>query len=91
MESLANPGTTLMIANVSPSSEYLTETSNTLAFATKAANILGVKMKRAAPVSTQQAEITALKNDVMKWKYKCEELQARNDQLEAENAQLRGN
>ncbi len=38
-ESLANNGTTVMIACVSPSSEYLAETTNTLTFATKAANI----------------------------------------------------
>eukprot|EP00301_Raphidiophrys_heterophryoidea_P026260 c9020_g3_i1.p1 GENE.c9020_g3_i1~~c9020_g3_i1.p1 ORF type:complete len:845 (-),score=237.37 c9020_g3_i1:233-2767(-) len=79
MESLANNGTTLMIANVSPSGQFLSETTNTLTFATKAANITGKKVKKA---TSDETELETLRRDVVKYKRQCDALATQKYELE---------
>eukprot|EP00298_Acanthocystis_sp_HF-20_P016896 c21619_g1_i4.p1 GENE.c21619_g1_i4~~c21619_g1_i4.p1 ORF type:complete len:860 (+),score=348.41 c21619_g1_i4:23-2581(+) len=78
MESLSNSGTTLMLANVSPSAEFLPETTNTLNFATKAANISGIKVKKQPAIEN---DLDVLRNDLFKMKKRCEALEDENQKL----------
>jgi small-conductance mechanosensitive channel len=77
-ESLSNNGTTVMIACVSPSSEYLSETTNTLTFATKAANITRQVVVK---VTDEQKEKEALRADVIRYKKRCDILEEENSRL----------
>jgi len=85
MESLANNGSTLMIANVSPSALFLSETTNTLTFATKAANISGKKVKK---VTSDESELESLRREVIKYKRQSDALAAQKYELEVRCSQL---
>eukprot|EP00298_Acanthocystis_sp_HF-20_P016895 c21619_g1_i3.p1 GENE.c21619_g1_i3~~c21619_g1_i3.p1 ORF type:complete len:842 (+),score=358.77 c21619_g1_i3:89-2614(+) len=78
MESLSNSGTTLMLANVSPSVEFLPETTNTLNFATKAANISGIKIKKQ---TVGESEVDTLKSELFKMKKKIDSVESENQRL----------
>jgi ATP-dependent Zn protease len=85
MESLMNQGTTLMLANVSPSADFISETTNTLNFATKAANITGTRVKKPEVPS----DLRGLQDDLANYRNRCAQLEARCAELEQENERLK--
>lgn len=81
MESLANVGTTLMLANISPAGIFVAETTNTLTFATKAANIMGKQVKITKVQSNP--EMDALRAEAARQRHRVQDLEAEVARLAA--------